>query len=123
MLSGQIGYLFFAGAILMQSFAQILQKKGIMQLGHLDGSLISMPHLIKALTNPYLMSGLLLSLLGMFCWLGAMSKFKMNFLYSFGSISYVAVCLLAIWLLQENITPLRWGGIALILAGCVVINL
>ena len=114
------GYLFFAWAVLAQSFAQILQKKGITQLGGL-GEIFS--NMGKAFSNYYLVCGILLSVAGMIMWLGALSRFKLSFLYSFGAISYVVVCLMAMWLLGESISAIRWGGIALIIAGCVMINL
>jgi multidrug transporter EmrE-like cation transporter len=43
--------------------------------------------------------------------------------FAISSLSFVTVAVLAAWLLRETITPTRWAGIALILAGVTLIAL
>ncbi len=41
--------------------------------------------------------------------------------YPLGALSFVVVAFMSRWLLAEIITPARWAGIALIMAGCALI--
>jgi len=41
--------------------------------------------------------------------------------YPLGSLSFVSVTLLSQWLLRERVTPTRWVGILLILAGAALV--
>jgi undecaprenyl phosphate-alpha-L-ara4N flippase subunit ArnE len=43
--------------------------------------------------------------------------------YPLCALSFVVVALLSRWLLAETITPMRWAGVGLIMAGCVLIAL
>ena len=43
--------------------------------------------------------------------------------YPLGALSFVVVALLSRWLLREIITPVRWMGVGLIMAGCALIAL
>jgi len=43
--------------------------------------------------------------------------------YPLGALCFVAVAILSRWLLAESITPQRWMGIGLIMAGCTLIAL
>ena len=41
--------------------------------------------------------------------------------YPLGALSFVVVTLLSRWMLGEAITPQRWMGVGLIMAGCMMI--
>jgi drug/metabolite transporter (DMT)-like permease len=41
--------------------------------------------------------------------------------FAISSLSFVTVAVLAAWLLRERVSPTRWAGIALILAGVTLI--
>ena len=120
----KFGYILFAATVLLQSISQILEKKGISQLGQINGvsDYLSISFLTKAITNPCLLSGVIISAIGLICWLGALSQFKVSYLYSFGAISYMLVAVLAWGLLGESLSLTRWVGIIVIVAGCALIN-
>jgi drug/metabolite transporter (DMT)-like permease len=54
---------------------------------------------------------------------GALQRLELSIVYSLGALSFMSVSLLSIGLLRERISPLRWAGIFLILAGCVLLGL
>ncbi len=119
-----IAYLFFALSMLSHSFAQILMKKGLASLGTINFSTMFTPNTImEMLRSPWIMGGIALSVLGLVMWLGALSNFKLNYLYALGSVTYIFVTFLSWWLLGESLTAAKGVGLALICSGIVCINL
>jgi len=120
----KFGISLFIANVLLQSIGMILEKKGMSQFGTVNGfgHYFSLPTIVKLITNPYIMAGVAVSAFGMFTWLGALSKFKVNYLYPLGSVSYIIVALLALVFLGESVSAWRWGGIVVIIVGCVMLN-
>jgi drug/metabolite transporter (DMT)-like permease len=52
---------------------------------------------------------------------GALRFLAVSTAFPITSLSFVMVTLLSRWLLGEGVTPLRWAGVALILAGTSLI--
>ena len=119
------GYIMFAIMILLQPVAQILEKHGIDMVGVISGvggdnGLISKFWTI--VTNPYILGGVTLSAIGLFCWLVALSHFKVSYLYPFGAVSYIVLALLSMAFLGETISLIKWAGIIVIVIGAVLLN-
>ena len=120
----KLAYLMFMLTIILQPIAQILEKKGMGQVGVMDSfsKLLSFGTLFKIATNPYIITGVMCSAFGLIMWLGALSNFKVSYLFPFGSVSYIILALLAMIILGEKLALVNWAGIALIVAGCFLIN-
>jgi drug/metabolite transporter (DMT)-like permease len=80
-------------------------------------TLVSLPSLLTALLNPWVVLGILL-LIGFFVtYLTALSWADLTFVLPATAISYIVMVLLAKFFLHEHVTVWRWLGVALITIG------
>ncbi len=87
-----------------------MKKLGPVSLHHLSS-------LLLALREPWVLGGIVL-LLGFFAsYLTSLSWADLTYVLPATSLGYIVVTLLSKYWLHEQITPLRWLGIALIVAG------
>jgi multidrug transporter EmrE-like cation transporter len=97
--------------------SQILFKYGVRDLVFTH-SLTS----IQTLLNGYVLGGLLFSLVSIVSWLLALSKLSLGQAYPFMSLSFPLVLVFSMYLFGEQISMLRWIGIALIVSGLIVMR-
>jgi len=103
--------------------AQLLLKKGLLAVGEFPGRLGDLfPFFLRAYTNIYIISAVLLTILTALAWVLAVSKAQLSFVYPFMALSYVFVALFSLFLFKEDVTLLRWLGIAVICAGVVLVS-
>lgn len=109
--------------IVFGAIGQILMKSGMAQIGEIQdiGGFINLNTIFHILTNVYVLFGLLLYAVSAFLWLGALSTLDVSYMYPLLSLAYVITAILAFVFLKENITLIRWVGIALVVAGCFLI--
>jgi drug/metabolite transporter (DMT)-like permease len=87
-----------------------MKQAGSISLNHLQG-------LIIAVLNPWVAVGILL-LLGFFAsYMNALSWADLTYVLPATSLGYVLLALVAKFALHEQVSPLRWLGIALISGG------
>lgn len=111
-------------SISLGAVGQFLLKLGVTRMGGLvfkKAELLSTAW--KIATQPYIVTGLALFVFSMVLWLGVLSKMELSRAYPMVSISYVLVALMARFVLGEQLTATRMAGIAVILAGVVLVNL
>lgn len=120
----KIVYFLFAVCIILQPIAQVLERKGMTQIGQINsiGSLFHWSTLLKIVTNPYVVSGVFLSAIALFFWLATLSHWKISYLYPAGALSYLVLAFLAHQFLGEGISIYRWIGMGIIMAGVAVFN-
>ena len=110
------GLIFFAVVLVCNVVSQLLEKKGMAQVG----SIVSLRELwhIKTLltlaTNPYVVGGVILSAIGIIFWLGALSTLNLSYIAPMGAITYILIALISWIVLGESITALHWAGIIVI---------
>ena len=108
-------------SVVVAAFAQITLKHGMTQVGVLD-----LKHPLgdarRALSNAYVWAGLLIFVLSAAMWIVVLSKTSLSFAYPFVSITYVVILLFDGWVLHEGVPGLRWLGVALIIAGILVVS-
>ena len=114
----------FVIVVALQSTGQILERKGMMQIGQLGNMhmLFSLDNILRIATNPYVILGVACSAVGLFLWLGVLSNVNVSYIYPFGAISYILLAFMASMILGETITLTRWVGIFVIVIGAVLIN-
>lgn len=102
---------------------QIMLKNGMNAVGKIEKaeSLVSAETISKMASNIFVVLGLLLYALSAIFWLGAISSLEISLAYPLMSLSYVLVAVLAFFIFKENISVLRWAGIAVIILGCVML--
>lgn len=72
-----------------------------------------------AVANPWIILGILSELVYFLSWLAVLSASDVSWAVPMNAVEYLVVALMAIFLLGEEISLSRWGGIFLISAGVV----
>ena len=66
--------------------------------------------------------GLVLFGLSAVVWLVVLSRASLSFAYPFASLTYVMILLFDRFVLDESVRGMRWAGVALIIAGIVLVS-
>ena len=108
-------YLILLCVMLTASVGDTLLSHGMTQVGPVSFSNLHL--LLSALTNPWVIAGILL-LLGFFAsYLTALSWADLTFVLPSTAFGYIVVALLAHFWQHEHISLSRWVGILLIVGG------
>jgi drug/metabolite transporter (DMT)-like permease len=110
-------YLVLAGITVFSTAGDSLLARGMKDLGSVHVSLHNIPTLLLAVLNPWVAAGILLLLAFFSCYMSALSWADLTYVLPATSLAYVLVALVGHFRLQEEISPSRWLGIALIAAG------
>lgn len=104
--------------------SSIFMKLGMNRIGKCNFSLSEcFPFIIKIVTSPFILLGIVSAILGTFFYLDLLSKYSLNLVYPSLSLVYILVALAGILFLGEQVTLLNWGGIVLICAGVGMISM
>jgi uncharacterized membrane protein len=104
-------------------YGQLILKWRIAQYGQLPNPLSEkILFLFRLLLDPIILSGFVAAFLAALAWMAAMTKFEVSHAYPFMSLSFAAVLLFSALLLQESITLPKIIGVALIIAGTLVVS-
>ncbi|TPW21479.1 MAG: hypothetical protein FD126_648 [Elusimicrobia bacterium] len=110
-------------AIAAAGAGNVCLSKGMQMVGSLDaydpGSLWRF--FSGAVTNPWVVGGILLELLNYFLWLAVLSWSDVSWALPLNALEYILVGLAAAVFLGEAVGPVRWLGIALIAAGVALL--
>jgi drug/metabolite transporter (DMT)-like permease len=108
-------YLVLAVVTLASAFGDTALAVGMKRLGPIP---INHPDaLLAALRTPWVVTGILLLLIWIACYMTALSWADLTFVLPATSLGYVAVAILSRFWLHEQISLSRWLGIGLITAG------
>ena len=120
MLRVLIGMIIATGAA---AYGQILVRRGMLQVGSLENyaPLALAAYFWHALCNPYVIGGTILNAVFYFLFIEALSRTGVTVVLPLTAIEYGFGALLAVLLLKESVPPVRWVGIALVIAGVVLI--
>jgi drug/metabolite transporter (DMT)-like permease len=108
-------YLVLAGVTVFAAAGDSVLSHGMKQIGS-----ISLDHLqgvILAVLNPWVAVGILLLLAFFASYMNALSWADLTYVLPATSLGYVLLALVAKFVLHEQVSPLRWLGIALISGG------
>jgi drug/metabolite transporter (DMT)-like permease len=108
-------YLVLAGVTVFAAAGDSMLSHGMKQSGN-----ISIHHLqgvILALLNPWVAVGIVLLLAFFSAYMNALSWADLTYVLPATSLGYVLLALVAKFAMHENVSPMRWIGIALISGG------
>ena len=71
----------------------------------------------RAISNPWLILGVVLQAGFFFIYLTLLTRVDVSLVLPLTAIDYIVVAVLAQYLLGEIVTPIRWAGMGLIVAG------
>lgn len=104
-------------------YSQIIIKWQMIGVGPMPHSSIEkLVFLLSMLLNPWILSAIGASVLSMFSWMAAMTKFPVSYAYPFVSLSFVLVTLLGVTLFHESIGRVQIIGMLLIVIGVILIT-
>ncbi len=113
-------------SVLLAACAQLTLKHGMNQVtqqGAVPLSLRDPAALVKrVMLNASVWGGLLTFVASASVWLIVLSRTSLSFAYPFASLTYVLILLFDRLVLKEPISGLRYGGVALIIAGLLLIS-
>ena len=108
-------YLVLAGVTVFAAAGDSMLSHGMKQAGSV--SLHHLSSLFVALLNPWVAVGILLLLAFFASYMNALSWADLTYVLPATSLGYVLLALVAKFALHEQVSPLRWLGIALISGG------
>ena len=108
-------YLVLAGVTVFAAAGDSMLSYGMKQAGNIS------PHhlgsVLAAVLNPWIAVGIVLLLAFFASYTNALSWADLTYVLPATSLGYVLLALIARFVLQEHVSPLRWLGIALISSG------
>ncbi|MGQ9617489.1 MAG: EamA family transporter [Candidatus Aminicenantia bacterium] len=112
------GIILFSISSLIFVASQIFIKFGINRIENKSG----FSFLLSAITSPFVLSGLLLSGIGLIVWFFILSRYELSYSVLVLSITYVLFLLCSHIFLGETISILRWIGAILIIIGVYIVT-
>ncbi|MBA7944158.1 EamA family transporter [Citrobacter sp. RHBSTW-00271] len=125
MFEGNVMYPLFnwvlvAFGVLMGSFGSLFMKWGAIKMPQdLNGNIFSL--IYNILINPLLMLGIILYAIPTAIWIWLLRTMPLTLLQPALSLTYVISALLAVFLLHEHVSVLRWVGIFVIIFGVILV--
>jgi drug/metabolite transporter (DMT)-like permease len=108
-------YLVLAGVAVFATAGDSMLSHGMKQIGSIPVN--HLHNVIFALTNPWVAGGIVLLLAFFAAYTTALSWADLTYVLPATSLGYVLLALVAKFVLHENVSPMRWLGIAMISAG------
>ncbi len=106
-------------AAVLGGTGHVLLAKGMRPVGDLTeapshrlGAMVT-----RAVTNPWLIFGVVLQASFFFIYLTLLSRADVSLVLPLMAVDYIVVAILAQYVLGEIVTPARWAGMGLIVAG------
>lgn len=108
----------------LAALAQLTLKAGMNQVTAEGGGVVTFSAAsAKAMvTNVTVWGGLLLFAFSAVVWLFVLSRTSLSFAYPFAALSYLLIVAVDRFVFHEAIPPLRWAGVACIMAGIVLVS-
>jgi drug/metabolite transporter (DMT)-like permease len=108
-------YLVLAGVTVFAAAGDSMLSHGMKQTGNI--SLNHLQSVFFALRNPWVAVGIVLLLAFFAAYMNALSWADLTYVLPATSLGYVLLALVAKFALHEQVSPMRWIGIALITGG------
>jgi drug/metabolite transporter (DMT)-like permease len=109
----------------LAAVAQLALKHGMNEVNdRLEPATFSLngPSLRALVAQPFVWGGLFLFGLSALVWLVVLSRASLSFAYPFAALTYILILLFDLFVLDETVPPLRWGGVAFIAVGIFLIS-
>jgi multidrug transporter EmrE-like cation transporter len=113
-------------SVAFAALAQLTLKHGMNQVTSMGADPLSLRQpvhtVVRIISNVSVWGGLSLFVASASVWLIVLSRTSLSFAYPFASLTYVLILVFDRFVLKESISPLRYGGVACIIAGLVLIS-
>jgi len=109
--------------VLLNAAAQLLLKAGTNAIGHFQFETAQIvPIGLRVASSPPILAGLGCYAVSVVVWILALSRVPVSQAYPMLSIGYVVNAAAAWWLFGESLAPGKLAGIALIIAGVILVG-
>jgi len=109
-------------SVALAAVAQLTLKYGMNQVRDATGIVQLTTHSLRSIvTTPAVWGGLFLFGLSALVWLAVLSRASLSFAYPFAALTYAMILLFDRFFLQQQVSGLRWAGVAFIMAGIVLV--
>jgi drug/metabolite transporter (DMT)-like permease len=110
-------------SVILAAVAQLTLKHGMNQVKESFGPVGANAASVKVVaTTLAVWLGLVLFGLSAVVWLAVLSRASLSFAYPFAALTYVLIVMFDRFVLDEAVPGLRWGGVALIVAGILLVS-
>lgn len=107
--------------VVLTVYGQLIVRWRVGLRGALPGPAAEkLKFLASMLTDVYVLSGFAAAFLAAVCWMAALTKFDLSYVYPITALSFVFVLLLSGLIFKEPITVQKVVGVSLILCGTIV---
>jgi drug/metabolite transporter (DMT)-like permease len=117
---------FILVSVVLAAVAQLTLKHGMTQVTNHGAVPLDIKDPVgmfrRIASTPAVWGGLALFVASAAAWLIVLSRASLSFAYPFVSLTYVLILLFDRFVLGESVSPLRWAGVALIMAGIVLVS-
>ena len=121
-ISKMSNYLLILLVIGLVVAGQLLLKSGMTQIGSVSLSREQiLPFIVKAVSSPFIISGLVLYFLSTFLWLIVISKAELSSVQPVTALSYVFITFFSWLLFKENVNLIRILGVVAITFGVFLV--
>jgi uncharacterized membrane protein len=117
---GSAVHMLAAAVIILNVVGNVLLRVGMTSVGEIVS--ISPLAYLKAFANLWIISGVITLTCWMLAQLSLLSWADLTYVLPVTSVSYVLIGLIGVFVLHERMTAAHWIGIALILAGIIVVG-
>lgn len=112
-----------ATTILLTVYGQMAVKYAVTRAGTLpEATSDRISYVLRLLLDPFIVSALAAAFLGALSWFVALSRLQLSHAYPFMALSFVGVLIFSWLIFAEPLTVQKVSGIALIVAGVIVVG-
>ncbi|RIL07517.1 hypothetical protein DCC79_14745 [bacterium] len=113
-----VSFAVLLAAIATNLTGETLMKHGMNQTGELT---FDARALLRAFTNPWVVSGLGLAFGAAVLWLRVVSREPLSWAFPMLALSYIPLLFISRFVLGETVSPQRWLGAVVIIAGVFLV--
>lgn len=107
-------------AVILGALGDVSLSRGMKTIGAADFDRASQAF-VAAVTNPYVLGGVVLLLSFLILYLVSLSWEDLSFVLPLTAADYILVTVFAHLILQESVPPMRWLGSVLVASGIVLV--
>jgi multidrug transporter EmrE-like cation transporter len=116
-----VDYSYVLGTVLLTVYGQIVLKWQVSRLGSLPATTAEkLVVLSRFLLNPWVVSCLVAALLAFLCWIAALTRFELTYVYPFVSVTFALVLMIGVLLFGETLTASKVLGVTFIMIGVII---
>ncbi|MFC1517562.1 EamA family transporter [Candidatus Margulisiibacteriota bacterium] len=101
---------------------QLFLKKGMLEIGEFSLRSGLVAQFIKIFLNPSVLVGFFFYFASSILWLIVLSRIELSFAYPLLSVGYILILIASWFFFKENVTLIRWSGVAVICIGVYLIS-